>query len=632
MNNALKFILGLSVLVDLALAAWAGARWDHFQSTWLPNLTQLPGLTPGDAQTGLRSAADQALREARLLGFVLALCLVCFAAIQALALRWVQREREQGHHTAILFGAWLTLSSILVFAFFRRPEFLLIDGVRGVALAVVAALALHEPSTVRELRLPDRARGAGSRSESRGREERGARGGRGGRGDRGARGDRRIRVGGAGLADSRRDLARDRGRGRERERRSERGRGRNGERDRGRGAGALDAERGVAPHRESAVEPVETHAPADRRSGRETGDRPLTVVVRGSQDRLRPIGAAGALGAEAASRADEPPAERRGERREERPDRRRGDRHDDPRAGKRDDRQSVMATDQPVSRLDEGSDEGLDTESSGAAERSASGAGRRRGRRRGRGGSGRGLAGAAAGAAAAVPGFADQEPDGPAVEELFADEPFVEQNFQAAEPLERPVSEAPYRADSGFGDGPSGEEPAEEAWDEPRVGRRQGGERGEHGERGRDRGRRRRGGRRSGGDTRREDSEERPGAAATSDEAVAAPSPVEAFDMLSLLEPVDRGPRPGDGEFGRTRKRVGRPMTSRPAGAAAGGSGPSGGSGTPAPSGAPVPSTHTPAAGGPAGPEPAPPAPPAPPPSARPDYGREEVDPDRDLD
>ena len=127
MNGALTVLLGLSVLVDLALGAWAGAAWGSYQTRWLPDLVPLSG-----------GAAE----SARLLGLVLALCLFCFAALQSLALYWVRKGNEAGHRVAILFGAWLVLSSIIVFGLFHRPEFLLIDGLRGAALAIVGALGV----------------------------------------------------------------------------------------------------------------------------------------------------------------------------------------------------------------------------------------------------------------------------------------------------------------------------------------------------------------------------------------------------------------------------------------------------------------------------------------------------------
>jgi hypothetical protein len=134
MNIALYLFTGLSVLVDLALGAWAGVFWRSFAETW--HL---------DATAG---------RDAQLLGLVLALCLVFFAALQALALLWIRREKEEGHQVLIAFGFYLIVSSVITFVVFRRSEFLLLDGVRGMVLAVLSATALRSPASVRGLRLP----------------------------------------------------------------------------------------------------------------------------------------------------------------------------------------------------------------------------------------------------------------------------------------------------------------------------------------------------------------------------------------------------------------------------------------------------------------------------------------------
>ncbi len=152
MNIALLVFLGLSVLVDLALGAWASAAWGSFTSVWKLHFEDL----------GMPAAGD-----AHLLGLVLGLALLCFAAVQILAMVWTRAQKEEGPRLAILFGIYLIVSSIVTAVLFRnRLEFLLVDGIRGAALCVLAVLALNEPSTVRSLRLP----GAHEQSRIRGRE------------------------------------------------------------------------------------------------------------------------------------------------------------------------------------------------------------------------------------------------------------------------------------------------------------------------------------------------------------------------------------------------------------------------------------------------------------------------------
>lgn len=262
MKVTLSVVLGFSVLVDLALAAWAGVAWgpaEHgipsFLRFWLPSLVSLPGA----------SAAD-----ARLLGLVLALCLLGFAALQALALRWVWTENEAGPRVAIVFGVWLVVSSLAVFLAFQRWEFLLVDGLRGAALAVFGVVALHAPATVRELRLPEKSRER--RPESgrlRDRDTRERR--RVGSGDRGARrpgSDRGLRT----------DRSRDRRPGREQ--------APAGRRD-------LSSARAEEPER------------AERRDLPEESDRSLKVVIRGAPEGLRaPASASGGRAPDLASDHD----------------------------------------------------------------------------------------------------------------------------------------------------------------------------------------------------------------------------------------------------------------------------------------------------------------------------------------
>lgn len=180
MDRLLMALLGLSVLVDLVLGVWAGFFWESYVRQWLPYIRDAGLAAPVPAPPGSRDAAG----EVRLLGHVLGLCLLCFAAVQALALDWIRRRREGGHALTLLFALWLIASSTVVFLIFRHPAFLWIDGARGVLLAVVTVWALRAPQTLRELRLPPRPAAGRDRSAGRGRAETKRDPGRPGRGGR----------------------------------------------------------------------------------------------------------------------------------------------------------------------------------------------------------------------------------------------------------------------------------------------------------------------------------------------------------------------------------------------------------------------------------------------------------------
>lgn len=141
MRKALLALLGLSVLVDLVLGSWASAFWDNYVNTWLPEL---------------RLLADAQADDVRLLGLVLGLCLLCYAAIQILAVVWIRADKEEGLTLALVFGGYLIVSSVITFLVFQgRIEFLLVDGLRGALITVFAVVLRNEPSTIRVLRLPD---------------------------------------------------------------------------------------------------------------------------------------------------------------------------------------------------------------------------------------------------------------------------------------------------------------------------------------------------------------------------------------------------------------------------------------------------------------------------------------------
>lgn len=176
MKKALYVVLGLSLLVDLALGAWASVSWGSFCGTWHLSFTALQ---------------SDAYKDTQLLGFVLGFCLFCFTALQALAIYWIRTEKEQGYQLSVLFGCYLLVSSVFTFAIFHRTDFLLLDGIRGALVAVLATVSLNAPATVRELRLPNGAQRAGGRRRDEratgSSHSRGQAGGSGGRDRRSAR-------------------------------------------------------------------------------------------------------------------------------------------------------------------------------------------------------------------------------------------------------------------------------------------------------------------------------------------------------------------------------------------------------------------------------------------------------------
>jgi hypothetical protein len=297
MNSLFLVVLGLSLLVDLALGAWAGANFSHFANTW--------GLG------GVASASAAPAGVAHFLGWVLATCLVGFAAIQGIAFHWTRRNKDEGPQLAIVFGCWLVLSSLATFAFASAQgsswitslawKFLVVDGLRGAALTVLGFLALHAPSVVRELRLPDGARQPRHREERHGR-SRSERSRQDHRDDRPRRHDE-------GREDHGRSGGGREGRGRdERQRHSVEGHGpkRGDAPHRGHAeqrreephrdvrpprAGHPQGARQASPKRGTAIAAdLESRAVAEaRRILPDPAERPLKVVVRGAPERIRSL-------------------------------------------------------------------------------------------------------------------------------------------------------------------------------------------------------------------------------------------------------------------------------------------------------------------------------------------------------
>jgi hypothetical protein len=131
-------LLAVSGLIDVCLGLWAILGWGSFASVFNLNLAS------GE--------------DIRMMGFFLGLVLLFFAYVQVQALLWIRREKEVGYPIALAFAGFLVISSLLMSVFFRRMEFLAIDGIRGVLLGIFGTVAFRSPLTVKELRLPSRAR------------------------------------------------------------------------------------------------------------------------------------------------------------------------------------------------------------------------------------------------------------------------------------------------------------------------------------------------------------------------------------------------------------------------------------------------------------------------------------------
>jgi hypothetical protein len=268
MTIALYVLLGLSVLIDLALGAWASVAWGSFAQTWR-----------------LAAGNTQAVQSLHLTGLVLGLVLFFFAALQILAWRWIRAEKEEGFTVLIWFGCYLIGSSLITFLVFRsRPEFLVIDGLRGALLAVFSVAALRSPATVRELRLPEG--GARVRRER----EHQARPYRGGRPERressrgAAAGGRRSREDRASARRPSREARLREGRVRQEQRPpAEQSRE---ARERLRPLVTSMSEREV-PRTRAREESTGQDATARRSRAPEPQERPLTVVVKGGPDSLR---------------------------------------------------------------------------------------------------------------------------------------------------------------------------------------------------------------------------------------------------------------------------------------------------------------------------------------------------------
>ena len=159
MRVALTVVLAVSAVMDLALGVWASAFWESYRTTWFMN----PAFVGG--------------REPQLLGLVLGLILIFFAAMQFDTIRGIRRDRERVYRFPIFFGGYLLVSSIATFLVIQSwdpnvmtmggTEFLLVDGLRGGCLIAFGILAMRAPATVTELRLPKQATVAMDRADDR---------------------------------------------------------------------------------------------------------------------------------------------------------------------------------------------------------------------------------------------------------------------------------------------------------------------------------------------------------------------------------------------------------------------------------------------------------------------------------
>jgi hypothetical protein len=143
--------------MDLVLGVWASAFWESYRTTWFMNPARAAG------------------HEPQLLGLVIGLILIFFAAMQIDTIRGIRQEREGVYRFPIFFGGYLLVSSIATFLVMQgwSPkimtmggfEFLLVDGLRGGCLVAFGILAMRAPATVTELRLPKQAMVGSDRAE-----------------------------------------------------------------------------------------------------------------------------------------------------------------------------------------------------------------------------------------------------------------------------------------------------------------------------------------------------------------------------------------------------------------------------------------------------------------------------------
>ena len=200
MHRILYVLVGVSVAIDVLLGAWASIGWESFARFWF------------------RDPAAMTNAGTQVIGLVLGIALLFYAALQAFAVRQIRSDDETGFPILIGFGGYLVVSAFITFAVahaqgglkFGGIEFLLVDGLRGALLATFAVLAMKEPASVREIKLPsaqERARvrqprergeererrrpGRRSSSDSSRGGERRRQGASRGAGDRGGRGGRR---------------------------------------------------------------------------------------------------------------------------------------------------------------------------------------------------------------------------------------------------------------------------------------------------------------------------------------------------------------------------------------------------------------------------------------------------------
>lgn len=144
MYRILYALVGLSVAIDIVLGAWASMAWDSFAKVWFQNPAAVTNV------------------GTQFVGLVLGIALLFFAVLQAFAIRQIRSDDETGYPILIGFGGYLVVSAIVSFAVaqglgvlrFGGFEFLAIDGLRGALLATFAVLAMKEPATVREIKLP----------------------------------------------------------------------------------------------------------------------------------------------------------------------------------------------------------------------------------------------------------------------------------------------------------------------------------------------------------------------------------------------------------------------------------------------------------------------------------------------
>ncbi len=169
MGLILRLLVVLSGLIEGGLGVWfVAAGSGHPFLRWLLE-------SPAGSQT--------LVGPVRFIGYFLALACFLAAALHFIIWRWLQDERDEAYLLINVYGGFLLLGGIALFAAFSKLEsfgaalylpawtVLLADSLRGVALLAISNSARFSANTLSELRLPSARERSRPRSEVAARDE-----------------------------------------------------------------------------------------------------------------------------------------------------------------------------------------------------------------------------------------------------------------------------------------------------------------------------------------------------------------------------------------------------------------------------------------------------------------------------